>query len=165
MAAGKSSVGRALQERLGWDLIDFDAAIEARTGRSPGAIIREDGEAAFRALEAEVTTELAVRESVVLAPGGGWAVQPELAERLGPGTVRVWLRVSAREAIRRAEAEGTDRPLMGPAEGRIERVTQLLRRREPHYRTAELTVDVDDREPGAIADEILRRLGLTTGGQ
>ncbi|NIP82078.1 MAG: shikimate kinase, partial [Gemmatimonadetes bacterium] len=54
-------------------------------GRSPGEVIRDAGEAAFRALEAEVTADMAGRRHVVLAPGGGWAAQPGLAGSLGPG--------------------------------------------------------------------------------
>ena len=165
MAAGKSEVARILARRLGWEVVDFDDAIRQRTGRSPGAIIREDGEPAFRALERELTDALADRERVVLAPGGGWATQPELVRKLGPGTVRVWLRVSPATAVRRAAAEARDRPLMGPAEGRIERMTRLLREREPHYRTAELDVDTDDASPERVAETILRRLGLPSGGE
>ncbi|MFW6205960.1 MAG: shikimate kinase [Gemmatimonadota bacterium] len=164
MAAGKSTVGRVLADRLDWSFIDFDDVIQQRCGRSPGAVIREDGEAAFRQLEAEATTALAGRERVVLAPGGGWALRPALTAALGPGTVRVWLRVTPEEAVRRAEADGTDRPLLGPPEGRLERVRRLLAERSPHYAAAELVVDVDDRRPDEVAGEILERIGLRTGG-
>lgn len=158
MAAGKSTVGALLADRLGWTFVDLDDRIRARTGRTPGQLIRERGEAEFRALEAAVTEELAGTERLVLAPGGGWAASPELADRLGAHTVRVWLRVSAGEALRRAEADATDRPLLGPPHGRPERVAELLRRRRPWYERAELVVDVDDREPGEVVDEILRCL-------
>ncbi len=165
MASGKSTVGRLLAERLGWDFVDFDDAITDREGRTPGEVIRAEGEAAFRALEAAVTAELADRQDVVLAPGGGWATQPELAASLGAGTVRVWLRVSPEEAVRRAERDGTDRPLMGAPEGRMERMARLLHRRSEDYAAAELSVDVDAKRPGAVADEIVRSLGLETGGE
>jgi shikimate kinase len=165
MASGKSTVGPILAERLGWDFVDFDDVIARREGRSPGRLIREEGEPAFRALEARITAEHGDRRGVVLAPGGGWAMAPELAASLGPGTVRVWLRVSPEEAVRRAESEGTDRPLMGPPEGRVERMTRLLERRMERYAAAELSVDVDELQPGAVADAIVRRLGLATGGE
>jgi shikimate kinase len=164
MASGKTTVGRLLAERLGWDFVDFDDVITERTGRTPGEVIRADGEAAFRTLEAAVTADLADRQDVVLAPGGGWATQPGLVASLGPGTVRVWLRVSSEEAVRRAERDGTDRPLMGAPEGRTERMARLLHDRSGDYAAAELTVDVDAKRPGAVADEIVRRLGPETGG-
>lgn len=165
MASGKSTVGRLLAERLGWDFVDFDEVIAEREGRPPGRLIREVGEPAFRAAEAELTAEQAGRGDVVLAPGGGWATQPELALSLGPGTVRVWLRVSPEEAVRRAESDGTDRPLLGGPEGRVERMRRLLERRMDRYAAAELSLDVDDLGPGAVVDSIVRRLGLTTGGE
>jgi len=165
MASGKSTVGRLLADRLGWAFVDFDDVIAEREGRSPGRLIREEGEPAFRALEAEVTAEQAGRDAVVLAPGGGWAAQPALAASLGPGTVRVWLRVSPEEAVRRAESDGTDRPLLGDPEGRVERMRRLLDRRLDQYAAAELSLDVDDLGPGAVVDTIVRRLGLATGGE
>ncbi len=159
MAAGKTTVGRRLADRLDWAFVDLDGLIEERTGRTPGRLIREDGEAAFRRLEAELTDELSGRTRVVLAPGGGWVTRPELAERLGPGTVRVWLRVSPAEAVQRAESDPVDRPLLGRRDGRLERATALLAAREPYYRRAEITMDVDDKAPSRVVEEILDRLG------
>lgn len=164
MAAGKSTVGALLAERLGWRFVDLDDRIRERTGRTPGQLIRERGEAAFRELEEVVTGELSAVERLVLAPGGGWSMSPGLADRLGANTVRVWLRVSPEEALRRAESDGTDRPLLGPVEGRSDRVAELLRSREPWYEQAEIVINVDDREPGGVVEEILRRLALDQEG-
>jgi shikimate kinase len=165
MAAGKSTVGRLLARRLGWDFVDFDDLVRDRTGRSAGSLIRERGEGALRALEQELTEELAGRRSVVLAPGGGWATRPELSERLGPGTVRVWLRVSPAEAVRRAARQDEDRPLLGGADDAdgaeaVGRAESLLAEREPLYATADAVVDVDGKEPEAVALEILRQPGI-----
>lgn len=160
MAAGKTTVGRRLAERIGWDFLDFDEEIEARTGSSSGSIIRERGEAAFRRIEADVTERLAGRRHVVLSPGGGWAANPSLFLRLGPGTVRVWLRISVEEAVRRAEAADADRPLLGEPTGRMDRAKGLLASREPLYARAELTVDVEGKGPDEVAAEIERWLGL-----
>jgi shikimate kinase len=165
MAAGKTTVGRMLADRLGWTFVDFDDEIRTRTGSDAGTIIRTRGEPELRALEAELTGAFAGVDGVVLAPGGGWVTQPGLSVRLGPGTVRVWLRVSPSEAVRRAEAEGLDRPLLGPPAGRLERAAELARRREPLYAVAELTVDVDGKAPAAVAEEIVHRLELEPGGE
>ena len=74
MAAGKSTVGRILADRLGWAFVDFDDEIEERTGLAVRDFFRIYGEQAFRELEAELTEELADAEHVVLAPGGGWSI-------------------------------------------------------------------------------------------
>lgn len=164
MAAGKSTVGRLLADRLGWEFVDFDHLVRLRTGMSAGALIRDRGEAALRELEAELTHELAGRRRLVLAPGGGWATRPELTGRLGPGTIRVWLRISAAEAVRRAASQGEDRPLLGELDGgrddAARRAEALLAEREPLYAAAEVVVDVDGKEPEAVVTEILRQPGL-----
>jgi shikimate kinase len=157
MASGKSTVGRLLAERLGWAFVDFDEEIEQRTGRSVGQIFAEDGEAAFRRLEARLTRELAPVEKLVMSPGGGWITQPELLASLPGATLVVWLRVSPEEAVARARRSGTHRPLLGPAD-QLATAERLLERREPLYRLADVIVDVDGRSPGELAEEIERTI-------
>ncbi len=164
MAAGKSTVGQRLGARLGWEFIDFDELIAVRTGLTAGALIRERGEDAFRVIEEDITVELAGRDRVVLAPGGGWSTKSALAGKMGPGTFRVWLRISAAEAARRAAADPVERPLLAGSvdtEPALERVSALLRQREAVYATADLVVDVDRKTSEAVVDEILLRLGIT----
>ena len=157
MASGKSTVGRRLAERLGWDFIDFDEEIERRAGRSIGDIFRQDGEAAFRALEAKLTAEWRNAESVVLAPGGGWVTQPGLLDSLGPRSVVVWLRISAAEAVRRTASAQVHRPLLAGADP-LATAERLLRQREPLYRRADVVVDSDARGPDELASAILREI-------
>lgn len=162
MAAGKSTVGRRLAARLGWRFVDFDDEVRRRTGRSAAALIREQGESRLREEEARLTTELGGCRATVLAPGGGWITQPGVVGRLGAGTTVVWLRLTAEEAVRRVEAApgDPDRPLLGPPEGRLKRAASLLRAREPRYAAADVVVDVEGKEPDAVVEEIVRRLGL-----
>lgn len=164
MAAGKSTVGRMLAARLGWSCVDFDERIRERAGRPPGQIIREEGEAAFRSLEAQLTAELAGRTGLVLAPGGGWGADPARAATLGPGAVRVWLRITVDEALRRAGAEKLDRPLLGEGPDRHVRARNLLAERERGYAAAEIAVEVNGKSPEAVTDEIVRGLEAYSGG-
>lgn len=163
MAAGKTTVGRILADRIGRDFIDLDELILRRTGRTAGAIIRSDGETAFRDVEAKITAELAGRPDLVVATGGGWGARPELAGLLGPGAIRVWLRIPAAEAVRRAAAAGEDRPLLDPdgPEEAVRRAERLLEQREPFYAAAEIVVDVEGKEPAVVVEEIVRGLGMT----
>lgn len=72
MGVGKSTVGRALARALGRPFLDSDDAVEARSGRTVADIFAADGEAAFRAVEAEVMAALLddPRPSVIAAAGG-----------------------------------------------------------------------------------------------
>ena len=153
MASGKSTVGQALARRLEWEFLDFDVEIEHREGRTVKEVISADGEEAFRTMEAALTEEAAERPGLVLAPGGGWILRPELLDRLGKRTLSVWLRVSADETARRVRGDSIDRPLRGRADAR-EVIARMLGEREPLYRLADVSVPAEGRTPEAIAFEI-----------
>lgn len=157
MAAGKTSVGRELAERLGWRFIDFDAEIERRAGRSVPELFSQEGEAAFRRMEADLTRELAGLSHVVLAPGGGWVAQPGLLDQLGAGSLVVWLRLSAEEAVRRSEAAPGARPLLAGHEP-LAAARRLLESREGSYARANWTVDVEDRTVEEVVALLAERL-------
>src|SRR5271170_3656293 len=81
MGAGKSTTGPILAERLGWRFIDTDHYLQAKTGCSISEMFLEQGEAAFRQLEAEVFAELHRDDELVIALGGG-AVETESTRSL-----------------------------------------------------------------------------------
>ena len=75
--SGKSSVAAAIGRLTGREVIDSDVEIEKRTGRTPKAIILEDGEDAFRKIETEVLADLTKQPGILLSCGGGVVVRPE----------------------------------------------------------------------------------------
>ena len=157
MASGKSSVGKELASRLGWDFQDFDTVIEARAGKSVSEIFSEDGEDEFRRLESSVAGELLARSDTVLASGGGWPAQPGAWEMVTSDTMSVWLQVSPSVAVRRASKEGPTRPLLD-VEGVLDRATALLLAREASYRRAQCTLDSEQYSPIELAGEIMKRM-------
>ena len=164
MAAGKSTVGKLLADRLGWRFLDPDAEIVRSTGTSIAEIFRERGEAGFRELERRLTASLHSVAPAVLAPGGGWITNPGARAALPPGAFLIWLRVSADEAVRRAQATGEERPLLAGADP-LAAARVLLAAREPLYAAADLTVDVERREPADVVREIIEAIGLETNGE
>ena len=161
MASGKSSVGKELATRLGWDFEDFDTLIEARAGKSVSEIFSDDGEVEFRRLESDVAEELLARSDTVLASGGGWPAQPGSWRIVTDETMSVWLQVSPMEAIRRASEEGPTRPLLG-GEGATDRAAALLLSREASYRRARYTLDSERYTPPELAGEIVKLMkGVT----
>jgi shikimate kinase len=155
MASGKTTVGRELAERLGWEHVDLDAEIERGTGRTIAEIFASEGEAAFRRLEKAFTPRLLERDRAVLSPGGGWITHPGLFDRLPPDTLTVWLKVSPTEVLARL-SRGSDqpvRPLLQSADP-ASRIAELLALREPLYRRARLAIDTEGRPVAEIAREI-----------
>ena len=154
MCAGKSAVGELLARRLGWAFVDLDRLIEEREGR-PVREIFARGEPAFRRIEAEVSDSVAVWARMVLAPGGGWMGNAFRGELPEDGTVRVWLRVSAEEVVRRSAAAPGARPLLAGPDP-LSAARRLLAEREPSYSLADLSVDTEGRTPAQVAAEVER---------
>jgi shikimate kinase len=71
MGAGKTTVGRLLASRIGWDFLDLDAYIESRVGLAVPSIFAEHGEPHFRQLESQALASALGRRNIVLALGGG----------------------------------------------------------------------------------------------
>jgi shikimate kinase len=154
MCSGKSTVGRLLADRLGWDLIDFDETIERREERRIADIFHENGEGHFRRLEVELTRQVEDRVRVVLVPGGGWVMQHGLVERLRSSSLFVWLRVRPDTVYDRQSRLGFgDRPLLAGDDPRGA-IKALLAAREPFYRKADVTIDTDDRPADAVARQV-----------
>ena len=81
-ASGKSTVGKILAKALGRRVIDTDKLIAERAGKDIPTIFREDGEAKFRELEAEVIREVASETGVIIATGGGAVLRSENTDAL-----------------------------------------------------------------------------------
>jgi shikimate kinase len=162
-ATGKTSLARLLAERLGGDWIDADVEVERRAGKSIARIFAEDGEPAFRDLEAEVIADLCRWQRLVLAAGGGAPLRDASRRTMRDSGKVVWLTARPETILARMSADATtagrrpnltDRPP-------LEEIIHLLQRREPIYRqSAHLVVDTEGRTPQQLTTEILTRLGL-----
>jgi len=163
MGTGKTAAGRWLARRLDLPFYDLDAIIEARAGRPIPHIFREAGEAAFRALEAEVAATTRPLRDCVLATGGGAILRAENLAALREGGVVVGLTASP-EAILARLGEGDDRPLLAVSDRRAH-VAALLAAREPAYARADLRVDTTHLDPDAVAAHIAAWLHTRHGGR
>jgi shikimate kinase len=164
MGAGKSTVGALLAQRLGWEFLDADAAVEARAGKTVAAIFAQEGEAAFRALEAEAIRDHAQRERLVLALGGG-ALETESTRKFLAGLNKagvVFLDAPLDVLVARclAQPQAAERPVLADREGLRRRFEARL----PHYRGAHLSISTDGLSPAQVVDEILEALEIRLEG-
>lgn len=158
---GKTTVARALAKRLGCEFIDADDEIERRAGKTIAAIFAEDGEAAFRDLEAQVVADLCRRTKLVVAPGGGAVLREATCDAMRAAGPVVWLTASVDTIAARLaadEATRTRRPNLTAVSGRAE-IEAVLAQRTPIYRVcATLVVDTEGKTPAEVADEIIANL-------
>jgi shikimate kinase len=153
--SGKSTVGPLLAEQLGAAFVDIDREIERRQRMSVSEIFASLGEASFRAMERAMTQELATRPSMVIAPGGGWMVDPENVAVLRPPARIIHLVVSVPTAISRLGGEIDRRPLLaGPAVG--DRFKALAAARLPLYSRADSEIDTENLTPQQVVSFGLR---------
>ena len=154
MAAGKSTVGRALAGELGWSFTDIDVEIEKEQGVSIREIFRERGEPAFRDLETETIRRHvdAIRSGApsVVALGGGAFVQPRNWEILENNGVTVWLDCSFEVVCQRIDGDET-RPLAVDKTS----LAQLFEARRSLYSRADFRVEVSAGDVPAIVRQIL----------
>ena len=156
MGSGKTTVGRAIAARLGRPLLDSDAMIEAREGRTVRDIFRSDGEDAFRLVEAAVLAEaLAWPEMAVIAAAGGVVLRPENRRLLHDSRARVvWLRADPGLLADRVKG-GSHRPLIDDDPEATLR--QMYDDRAEMYReVADAIVTVDNRSVNEVVEAVLR---------
>jgi shikimate kinase len=165
MGAGKSSVGRALSEELGWTFEDLDDRIERRERRKVSEIFRDFGEAEFRRAEraalGEVLQELSAGGERIVALGGGAFVQKHnarLVEVEGVPTVFLDAEVDElwRRCRRQAEEQRVERPLLGS----LERFRALYEARRPHYLKASFRQETGGKAVEQIVAEVVQALRL-----
>jgi shikimate kinase len=153
MAAGKTTVARALAARLGWRADDVDELIEARERRTVADIFARNGEPYFRAIERDILRLLLPLRHLVVATGGGTFMDPENRAAINLDGVSVWLDVPFDELLARIPADGR-RPLAADR-AQLERLYAL---RQTAYSTARLRVDAHGARPDEVAERIIEAL-------
>jgi len=140
-----------LAERLDVPFRDVDAVIVERAGKSIADVFTDDGEAAFRVLEEQITAEL-LPLSGVLSLGGGAVLSAVTRASLGGHRV-VWLKVGLSQAVKRIGLD-TARPLLlGNVRGQLLKL--LNERAELYGEVATEVIDTDHAMPAEIVEMIM----------
>jgi shikimate kinase len=150
---GKSTIGMALAEDLGFEFIDVDAYILQKDGKRIQEIIDSEGEEALLRIEKRRMYEINLTR-MVAAPGGSIIYHPDLMDYLKDNAVLVYLD----DSFRNIEAKlvgGLDRGIVGL---RYKTLRQIYEERRPlYFKYADITIDCREKEQDEIVAEILRQ--------
>ena len=163
MGTGKTAVGREVAARLGRPFVDLDDLIVQRAGKSIPEIFAQDGEPAFRALEAAVCGEMAAPAGLVIATGGGAVVNPANREALAAGGTVICLEADLETILQRV-GRGDDRPMLASPD-RVARIRELLAAHAEAYATLPHHLDRTHLTIPATAERVMGiAAGLPEGG-
>ncbi len=156
MGAGKTSIGRRLAARLGFDFVDADAEIEAAAGLTVPEIFARHGETHFRDGERRVIARLLSERQLVLATGGGAYMQKATRDKVAQTGIAIWLKADADVLLRRVRKR-SNRPLLETADPE-QTLKRLIDERYPIYAMADITVVSRDGPHEAMVEAILDQL-------
>ena len=157
MGVGKTTIGRALADRMNLEFFDSDQEIETATGADIPWIFDVEGERGFRHREVKMINLLTGRKNIVLATGGGAVLDEENRIRLKKRGLVVYLSASIKQQIERT-ARDRNRPLL--QNGNLEQtIKDLMVVREPLYlEVADVVVDANRRNPKSVSNEIIKHI-------
>lgn len=166
MGCGKSTIGRRLASRIGYDFLDLDRAVEQRAGMTVAEIFSRHGEEAFREMEREELLLVGKAQRLVVATGGGAPCYRDNMDRMRQAGLTVYFRMSPQWLVTRLARGRERRPkISGLDDGQLEAfVRDTLREREPVYQRASLIIDCDGVGDDYIASHIVRYLEYNPDG-
>lgn len=159
--SGKTTVGKILARKLGRELVEMDELITQRAGLAIPEIVEKYGWSKFRDIEEEIASEVAGRDNIVNAAGGGIVTREKNIAKLKKNGVLVWLKADVETLVKRV-GEDTARPLLVGRTWREDMEITLAERKPLYQKAADLAVDTENKTPEEVAEAIIKL--LTTGG-
>lgn len=157
--AGKSTVGKALAERLKVPFLELDRLVEAEAGMTLPELFAIHGEEYYRRVELLALKRfLGTDRAAVLATGGGVVTSPEAMRLLQERTTSIWLKATPDEHWDRVVKQGDLRPMQNRPQAMAE-LRRRLREREPLYARASLTCPTSGRSVHQVVADLSSRLG------
>lgn len=158
MGAGKSTIARALCERLGDSPVEMDERIVEEQGMTINEIFERFGEEHFRDIESRLILDLGQGSPSVISCGGGVVVRHENTEYMKKSGRIVFLSATPETVYERVK-DSNERPILN-GHMNVEYIAELMERRRALYEAAaDVTVATDGRKTEEICAEILERLG------
>lgn len=145
MGSGKSTAGKWLAGRLGYEFVDLDESVEKIANMTISSIFSLKGEQAFRELERKALVELDRSSRIVIATGGGTPCFSDNMELMNRSGKTIYLKVSVENLVKRLLDEKDHRPLIcGKSIDELKRyISDKLEEREVYYKKTQYMIDSD----------------------
>jgi shikimate kinase len=160
---GKSTVGKLVAERLGYEVVSTDAEIVKREGATIPEIVQRYGWEPFRDRESEVCRDLGAKDRLVIDTGGGAILREENVRVLKGNGVLVWLTAEVKTIARRIGGDD-QRPSLTGTKSFVDEIEEVLQQRLPKYQTAaDQVICTDELGPVEIADRVIAAVQSASG--
>ncbi len=153
MGSGKSTIGPLLAEQLGYSFIDTDSTIEKLVGQNISEIFTAVGEPEFRQIETKVLAEVSAHVRLIVATGGGIAIERENWNHLHQGLV-IWLDPAIEILVERLQGD-TTRPLLANSTDLQSKLATMLVERRDRYSEADIQISIAQ---NLTAEEIIEKI-------
>ena len=157
MGSGKTTVAKALAQKLDCNFIDLDRLIELREGRSIASIIDAEGEARFREIESKALRIVfeKTHNRIIALGGGAWTIEENRKLIYERDCLTIWLDVPFEICWKRIKKHSDTRPLARDKKS----AKRLYDSRRDIYSLSNMRIDVaKEINAEAIANEIINRM-------
>jgi len=161
MGAGKTTIGKLLSNKLGFDFIDLDKIIEERSGVKINTIFEIEGEVGFRERELQVLSDSIEKDQVIISTGGGIVTNEKSRARLiKNNALIIYLKANLQTLFNRLKNDNS-RPILN-VDNKEQVIEKILEQREPLYKElADMVVDTSHMKSIDVVKFIINKMDAT----
>ena len=154
MGVGKTTIGKALSERLKIKFIDVDKVIETQESSSINEIFKEKGEIYFRKVEKIITLKLLENSNCVIALGGGGFINKDIREKVLKSSISIWLDLDIKELLKRF-INSNKRPLLNNV-NLEKKLNDIYHQRKDVYNLSNFKINCNTQSKSAVIKKIIK---------
>ena len=158
MGTGKTTIGKLLSNKLGFDFIDLDKIIEEKSGVKINTIFEIEGEAGFREREHQVLSDSIEKDQVIISTGGGIVTnEKSRAHLIKNNALIIYLKANIQTLFNRLKNDNS-RPILN-VDNKEQVIEKILEQREPLYQElADITVDTSHMKSIDVVKFIMKKM-------
>ena len=158
MGAGKTTIGKLLSNKLGYDFIDLDKIIEEKSGVKINTIFEIEGETGFRERELQVLSDSIEKDKVIISTGGGIVTnEKSRAHLIKHNALIIYLKANLQILCNRLKNDNS-RPILN-VDDKEQVIEKILVEREPYYQDlADMDIDTSHMKSIDVVKFIIKKM-------